>query len=85
MKKKASVKPVEKWVMLDWMEQYRGLIGNTGGNPIEELMNDHTTNVDTNVVRSMLCVSVKSQVSLLMRLHNGKLLANDWATCENKT
>lgn len=60
----------EPWVMPDWMEPYRELINNTGGNPIEELMNDHTTTVFVNAPRAMLCVAVGSQVALLTQLHD---------------
>jgi hypothetical protein len=61
----------EPWVMPGWMEPYRELIGNTGGNPIEELMNDRTTNARSNMIRSALIVSVESQVALLYRLRQG--------------
>lgn len=60
---------VRRWTMPPWMESYRGLIGNTGGNSIEELMNDHHTVVQVNAPRAMICVAVKSQVALLERLH----------------
>lgn len=51
------------------MEPYREMIGNTGGNPIEELMNDQHTNARNNAVRSALIISVDSQIHLLKRLH----------------
>lgn len=57
------------WVMPEWMQPYRELITNTGGNQIEELMNDHTANLFSNAPRAMLCVVVKSQVALLTNLH----------------
>lgn len=64
----------EKWTMPAWMEQYRKMICNTGGNPIEELMNDHTTVVQINAPRAMICVAVKSQVMLLEILHREGML-----------
>ena len=64
----------QPWVMPEWMEPYRDLINNTGGNPVEELMNDHSTNVFVNAPRAMLCVAVASQVMLLTHLHEGGAL-----------
>ncbi len=61
----------EPWVMPEWMEPYRALIVNTGGNPIEELMNDHRTTQFNNVIRAGLIVAVHSQVFLLERLRAG--------------
>lgn len=66
----------EPWVMPDWMKPYAKHITNTGGNPIEELVNDDGTNsnIFNNAVRALLCASVKSQVALLTILHReGKL------------
>lgn len=57
-----------EWTMPKWMEKYMEFIGNTGGNPVEELMNDHETTYEVNAIRALLCVSVKSQVALLYRL-----------------
>lgn len=62
-----SKKP-KLWTMPPWMEPYRKLISNTGGNPIEELMNDHTTTIFENAPRAMLCIAVQDQVGLLTRL-----------------
>ena len=56
------------WKMPGWMEPYRRIIGDTGGNPVEELVNDRTTKSHSNVIRAMLCVAVKDQVDLLYRL-----------------
>lgn len=64
----------QPWSMPDWMEPYREFIGNTGGNPIEELVNDKTTNGLNNYIRAALIVSVESQVHLLHRLHSQGLL-----------
>jgi hypothetical protein len=58
-------KKVKKWVMPEWIEKYRELIRNTGGNSIEELMNDKTTNMQNNYVRCALMIAVESQISLL--------------------
>jgi hypothetical protein len=60
---------LQPWVMPDWMEPFRELIHSTGGNPVEELMNDHDANAFNNVPRAMVCVAVKSQVGLLETLY----------------
>lgn len=57
-----------------WMRPYAESFVNTGGNSIEDLMNDHTTNVQTNAPRAMLCACVRSQVGLLERLHEKELI-----------
>ena len=57
------------WVMPGWMEKYRDDIRNTGGNPVEELMDDKTTSLFANAPRVLLISSVLSQVSLLESLH----------------
>ena len=66
----------EKWVMPDWMKPYEKYIGNTGGNPIEELVNDDGTNsnVFNNAIRALLCASVKSQVQMLTRMYKDGML-----------
>lgn len=58
------------WKMPAWMEPYRELIRNTGGNPVEELYNDDgkNSNVFNNTPRALLCVAVKSQVDLILTL-----------------
>ena len=59
----------KKWKMPAWMEPYRELVGNTGGNKIEELMNYTTSNMGNNFIRTGLIIAVISQVELLERLH----------------
>jgi hypothetical protein len=62
------------WVMPQWMEQYRELINNNGGNSVEELMNDHSTNLHNNSIKTMLIIAVDSQVTMLECLHiRGKI------------
>lgn len=61
-------KPKEPWVMPEWMEPYRGLICETGGNTIEDLMNDHHSTAFNNVIRAGIIVAVNAQVCLLHRL-----------------
>jgi hypothetical protein len=56
------------------MEEYRIDICNTGGNPIEELMNDKESNMHNNQVRMILIFCVQSQISLLHQLHKKGLL-----------
>lgn len=63
------------WVMPTWMEPYREMIRNTGGNSIEELMNDTGTNAQNNMIRAALIVAVSSQVSLLAHLYRAGHLA----------
>lgn len=63
-----------KWTMPKHLEKYRSLIVNTGGNPIEELMNDTTTNMFNNSIRTGIIVMVRSQISLLEILHQKELL-----------
>lgn len=56
--------------MPEWMEPFRDKIVNTGGNPIKELANDHTTTFFGNAPRAALCIAVKSQIELLTRLND---------------
>lgn len=56
------------WKMPKWMEPYRELFQNTGGNSIEELMNDRDTHGGNNVIRSALIISVDSEITLLHRM-----------------
>ena len=60
--------------MPEWMKIYEHYISNTGGNNIEELMNDKSTNVFSNAPRALICVSVSAQVLLLESLHEEGLL-----------
>ena len=64
----------DKWTMPEWMESYRQFIGETGGNKVEELMNDHHTTAQTNIIRAGLIVCVNAQIALLHRLHRAGLL-----------
>lgn len=63
-----------QWVMPEQLEPFRELVNNTGGNPIEELMNDHTTNMGNNMIRAVLIACVESQMSLLSALDEKGLL-----------
>jgi hypothetical protein len=60
---------VHPWFMPTWMEQYRELICNTGGNTIEQLMNGDASPL-INLPLSTLQACVKSQVTLLETLHD---------------
>jgi len=60
--------------MPSWMEPYRKLIGNTGGNTVEELMNGDA-DPSVNLPLSTLQACVKSQVGLLLRMHEAEILA----------
>lgn len=59
------------WKMPAWMKPFRHHISNTGGNSIEDLMNDDggNSNVHNNAPRALICVAVKCQVGLLERLY----------------
>lgn len=70
----ASETKREPWVMPDWMEPYREHFQNTGGNSIEDLMNDTTTNGVNNIVRAALIVAVEAQVHMLYGLKRDGLL-----------
>ena len=59
---------MKKWKMPKWMRPYATCIVNTGGNDIEEMMNGHADPF-INLPLSTLQACVKSQVSLLIRLH----------------
>jgi len=58
----------EQWVMPAWMEPYRNLINNTGGNSIEELMNSRVS-IEINMPLAVLCITVAAEVRLLHDLH----------------
>ena len=64
----------DTWTMPEWMEPYRRLINNTGGNVIEELLNDQETTAFNNAIRAGLIVAVSSQVALLGVLRRNGLL-----------
>jgi len=58
------------WVMPEWMENFRHILKHfTGGDTVEAVMNDHDSTIDVNAPRAMICVSVKSIVSVLEDLH----------------
>lgn len=68
-----TAKPVP-WTMPPWMEPFRDMIVNTGGNSIEDLK-ERSKRPDTNVVinapLALICTAVDSQVALLAILHRG--------------
>lgn len=63
----------KKWKAPAWMWAYGSLIGNTGGNAIEELVN---AKIDprTNEVLFLIQHGVKCQVALLERLRKAGAL-----------
>ena len=69
----SAAKKPKAWVMPDWMEPFRDKIINTGGNPVEEMVNDNT-DPRINLPRSTLAACVKSQVGLLQILHRDGVL-----------
>ena len=64
---------MKKWKMPKWMEPFREHIVNTGGNDIESMMNGSADPL-INLPLSTLQACVKSQVSMLYRLHENKML-----------
>ena len=68
-------KKQNKWAMPEWMEPYRVLFNNTGGNTVEECMNRKDVTVFNNAPMALICVAVEAQVGLLMSLYDkGKLV-----------
>jgi hypothetical protein len=67
---------IHRWIMPAWMKPYAKMILNTGGNSIEDLVNDDgkNSNVFNNAPRALICASVKSQVGLLEQLYDKGLL-----------
>lgn len=65
----------ELYAVPDWMRPYLPLFHNTGGNDVEELLHDDNTSMFTNSIRYMLIVSVRSQFTLLMGLHQRGFLS----------
>ena len=59
-----------------WMEKDLRMFNNTGGNDVVELLHDDDTSAFANVVRYLLICSVRSQYTLLMKLHEEGLLAD---------
>lgn len=59
----------ELYAVPGWMRPYLPLFQNTGGNDVEELLHDDSTSMFANSIRYMLIVSVRSQYTLLMNLH----------------
>lgn len=64
----------DDWKLPEWAEPYRQHIGNTGGNSIEDLLTDRSTNVQTNAILAAIIVAVESQVAMLYALHRAGLL-----------
>jgi hypothetical protein len=65
------------WEVPAWMERYRPLVGQTGGNSLEELLQRLDTEknlIRTNLPVFVLAVAVQAQVHLLQRLHREGLL-----------
>ena len=69
----------ESWKMPKWMEPYRQSIVNTGGNSVEEMVNDRSV-VQVNAPRAMLAACVTSQVALLISLQRQGYLTAVGAT-----
>lgn len=65
---KMSKSKKKKWIMPEWMEKYRKLIGDTGGNTIEELMNYDSFAKGLDPLGVLACC-VSSQITLLKQLY----------------
>ncbi|GAA3751609.1 hypothetical protein [Micromonospora maritima] len=80
IREKAERKAAGAWEMPDWMEQYRDLIGNTGGNTVEDLLYRLETTerlAFTNIVVFTMATDVKAQVGLLYRLRQAGMLRGE--------
>lgn len=64
----------ELYPIYPWMEKYFPMFNNTGGNDVMELLHDGNTTAPANVVRYLLICSVRSQYTLLLKLHDMGLL-----------
>lgn len=62
------MKRKQEWVMPEWMKPYTGLINNTGGNDVADLMNGNADSF-SNIVLFALEICVKAEVGLLESLH----------------
>ncbi len=63
------------WKMPKWMEKYEKTFSNTGGNPVEELMNRSTGGMrDSNTYLWIFYWCTRSQVNMLIELHCKGLL-----------
>lgn len=62
------------WTMPAWMENYRKLIQNTGGNSVEDLLNDHRCDPFSNLYRWTFIRCVRAQVNLLQLLNEADLI-----------
>lgn len=68
---------LKKWAMPEWMEKYRDLINNTGGNEVEDLINRLKTDKNisrTNIIIFTMATCVEAQVGLLATLKRKDLL-----------
>lgn len=75
--------PTARWTMPDWMEPYRHMIGNTGGNTVEDLLHRLDTEKylsQTNIIVFTMAATVRSQVTLLSSLHRAGLLVTPEVT-----
>ncbi len=64
----------EKWVMPEWMKPYERYIRNTGGGDVTNMVNGNASPL-INLPLSTLQACVKSQVSMLILLHQDNLLS----------
>ena len=62
---------MSKWKMPAWMTPDAGLVSDTGGNTVEDLMNRDSkeANIVINAPLALMCASVAAQVTLLEKLH----------------
>lgn len=62
----------KNWSPPEWMVPFLPHI-NTGGHPVKEMMEDSST-VFANAPRALLAMGVKTQVGLLVDLHDAGML-----------
>lgn len=57
-----------------WVEKYFPMFNSTGGYDVVELLHDDKTTARANMVRYLMICSVRSQYTLLLKLHDMGLL-----------
>lgn len=71
----------EMWIMPEWMEPYRDVLeADLGGNTIENLLNDTTTNGFNNIIRAAFISMAETKVRMLSRLRQDGQLAQSSAS-----
>lgn len=67
----------QSWAMPEWLEPYRKLIGETGDQSVEELMNGSRTDFHVEYMQAARLMAVSAQIELLERLRDADMLLPD--------